>query len=273
MRLYCRKRKGYKYRRSNPFSCWKNPILAFLLSFVALGSLRFRERTKRVVSSLRPRRSSNTKRIRYKQIEMGKLQSEGSTYIKFAASAHGAAISVAEWTLAMKANKHDEVLQWYTLLGDVKFDSFFFELPPVISLEHARKLPMEFVVVHAPDILETARGHSSGNSIFRAYLKENSMTSVFASSEGDATLIAPVNYPTDNSVYSDIAVFCRSAPRMQRLDFWHHVATEYLQCMLNSRPVWLSSGKSSIPWAHVRLNFSPKATMYTAYKTNSTAFG
>jgi hypothetical protein len=56
MGLLCRGRRRYntnKNRRHNSSrSCWRNPFFVFFLSFIALGSLRFRVRTKKAATAL-----------------------------------------------------------------------------------------------------------------------------------------------------------------------------------------------------------------------------
>jgi hypothetical protein len=53
--LLCRGRLARRHKHRRHVSCWRNPFLVFFLSFAALGSLRFRVRTKKVATAWRQR--------------------------------------------------------------------------------------------------------------------------------------------------------------------------------------------------------------------------
>ena len=60
--------------------------------------------------------------------------------------------------------------------------------------------------------------------------------------------------------YGHIANFVRGAPDGQRVRFWNKVGQVFRAAVAQkqTRPIWLSTEGSGVPWLHVRMDSRPK---------------
>ena len=241
-------RRLHKSRRS----CWRNPLVVFILTFLALGSLRFRHR----------RRQRRTITTSYTEIERGSTP-RGVPFVKYQAidSKTGKTLTVQQWA--------NDIIQYQAnaavlnnILAAAPYDAFFWEVRPVDANQQPE---MEFVVVDAPALFSFARSKAD-ETAFARYLGTRQAAAAFDNLGGDARLIAPTNQQRETSPYSDLAAFCRGAPAKQIYSVWQQVAKEYLKRLESAKSaVWLSTCGLGVPWLHFRLDSVPKYYTYDPY--------
>jgi len=285
--LFCQVRRRHKHRRQP--SCWRNPFLVFLLSFAALGSLRFRTRTRNAATALlrHNRNNSNQKHLtnsepthdnipmHYNLAETGTTVS-GHAFQRYQAvqsladGTAGAPVTVQQWAQAMAdtkspAKQQQHALQITNILRDVHFAAFFFETKGV-SAQTAASKSFEFVLVNAPHL--KAFGRTANPAAFADHLSAlNSAATAgtFPNAAGDAVLIAPTQLAQiDSLAYAHFANFCRLAPAHQVTAVWQQAAAALLDRLRNDSgdnaapPVWFSTSGMGVAWLHFRLDNRPK---------------
>merc|ERR1712187_583010 len=87
---------------------------------------------------------------------------------------------------------------------------------------------------------------------------------------GDARLVSPLELG-DREQYGHIAAFVRNAAAKEQQGFWAQVGSAMERVLEErmSRPTWLSTEGSGVPWLHVRLDTRPKYYHTAEYKSFS----
>lgn len=149
------------------------------------------------------------------------------------------------------------------MLRDVPFQAYFWETPPVRSLEEQT---FEFIVQKS-DILAQVRGdpapfaeHISGN-------EGSNCVKAFPNLGRNALLVVPCRNG-DADHYAHIGKFLRSAPHEQVLEFWRTVGAMVRREVdsMGGKPLWVSTSGLGVYWLHVRLDLYPKYYTYQPYK-------
>ena len=145
------------------------------------------------------------------------------------------------------------------ILAELPYAAIRWELPPVKSATAVR--PFECVIINGPDLDTKADLHT-----FRGLFDRLPAGDVGVSPNlgGDALMIlpSPVN---DESSYSHLLAFIRTAPDQQRHRFWK-VVGEATISRLSAEPVWLNTAGGGVAWLHARLDDRPKYYVYSAYR-------
>ena len=186
--------KKHHRRRSPNGSCWRNPCIIFLISFAALGTLRFRvpARSRKVATDLlrkrREHRAANKRRDFLASTIVKNIASAsnstaaataaaGNTIISYkllkesrdankrAFQKYGAVqqeddqpISVQTWAemVSQSADASDSVISGLNhAIRTARFSAVFFETPPVVNMT-ASSQQFEFVLMDAPDLQAVA---------------------------------------------------------------------------------------------------------------------
>ena len=275
-----------KHHPRRSLSCFRNPCVVFLCSFLALASLRFRVRPKRAAQWIhkhsRPLRSkkepeqssavivAHKNSIEIQVQEEGKLPS-GASFQRYQAFFEGGdkkkTVSIQQWTQAM--TDIEPFLQSFLgVLRQNPYQAFFFETRPVTSAEMATK-PFEFVLVDAPDLYDFAISRPDPHA-FAEYFRQCTQACVFSSLNNDATLVAPKPPSnTDNlAIYSHLADFCRKANSELVATTWKLAIQTYVQQVERqaSRPLWFSTSGMGIAWLHFRIDQRPKYYTYGNFR-------
>jgi hypothetical protein len=294
----CRKRRHNKYRKQ--VSCWRNPFVVFLLSFVALGSLRFRVRTKRAAQRMFHKKSSVSNdrgTIQYKLEEEGKL-STGAAFQRYAAfevtsmetpDATPRPLSVLEWAhevLLSESCLHDLI----ETISSSPYKALFWETKGV-TVKAAAETYFEMVLVDAPQLAKFVKGKPNPEAFASHFgtdskCRHSTVGCVFENLGKDATLIAPkpvvskttesVNTdtskhkPTDDADFSHLAVFCRNAPQEIAINVWRLAIETFSKSLVSKKsssdePVWFSTSGMGIAWLHFRVDSSPKYYSYQPF--------
>jgi len=282
-----RHKKRYPRRRSDR---WRNPCFIFLISFLALGSLRFRvparsrKAASQLISKQREKRAakrqqklmrtnSTSTTVTYSLLEKGKAHGR-QNFQKYRVAQYEKPLTVQHWAelMSQAADAHDPVIAGLLeVIRSAPFDATYFETPPVTSLT-ASSQPFEFVLMDAPELHLAASENPDFNAFAQKFSQGNDEYAVsFANLHGDALLIAPkpANKRSHNT-YAHLSHFCRKAADPQITAVWRLAAKEYLQRIASqkhqSQPVWFSTSGMGIYWLHFRLDSVPKYYTYQPYK-------
>ena len=160
--------------------------------------------------------------------------------------------------------QHDATFRSFfnSLLGDVPFDSFRWETPPITTATANR--PFEFAVLDSPE-LATNPDASAFADYFRGAAEGGVVE--FPNLGKDAIMVAPCPNG-EHSAYGHIGAFVRQAPERQRHALWETVG-KAMQRRLSIKPVWLSTAGAGVSWLHVRLDDRPKYYGYAPYRTSA----
>ena len=235
---------------------------------MAIGSLRFRVRTKKAAKNLLRRNKKEVMTIQYTPVERGKLKDDGSSsFVRYTATEQGTdhPVTVQEWAEIMTRSNHaaQDMIQ---VLKASEYKAFFWETKGVTA-QNASTKNFEFVIVDAPRLFAFA-DQNPNPSAFQRHLDACDQPGCqFSNLGGDATLIAPRKLPsTPLSAYSHFAAFVEKAPSSQIQKVLQLSAQAYhkrLQQKDNTKPVWFSTSGMGIAWLHFRLDSQPK---YYTYK-------
>jgi len=141
------------------------------------------------------------------------------------------------------------------------FDGYFWETPSVTSA--TSHLPFEFVLTDAPSFERASPERSAFEEHFTGDSDRDGIVT-FENLGRDATLIVPCPID-DESKYSHLATFVRSAPEAQVDALFRSVGRATLQ-RISERPLWLSTAGMGVYWVHVRLDSRPKYYRHEPYK-------
>lgn len=146
---------------------------------------------------------------------------------------------------------------WISSLGDVAFDAYCWECPPVHDRNRSR--PFECVFVPSPSLSRMAPEPEA----FREHFSPGCKAVTFANLGGDAVLVAPCP-SAGGGDYGHLARFVRSAPEEQQHALWRAVG-DAMDARLDADPTWLSTAGHGVGWLHIRLDSSPKYYRHAAY--------
>lgn len=246
-------------RRHRKVSCWRHPLIVFTLSFVVLGSLRFRTRTKRVAKRIIFR-----KRMEYPRIAES-LASGPQKWQKFGAVKNSQPLTVAEW-LAL-----DPKISLPPLIERVRscpYDAVYFEMPGVTETS-IKGTAMEFVLVDAPE-LSNFGATPNPKSFADQFQKCDSSQKAcqFASLGGDAQLIAPLPPASPQPHYGHFKALAdaKAVADAKVLQETLTLALQAYQSKLSSKKVWFSTSGMGVAWLHFRLDDRPKYYTFVPYK-------
>lgn len=166
----------------------------------------------------------------------------------------------------------DVILYWHenhefrnfyiSVLNASPFDAFFWEHPPVTSLNIRQ--PYEFVLVDSPQLASVSADPSPFREKF-ASLPQGKEMITFENLGRDAELIVPYPVATQN-IYTHLASFIRNAPETQKNNLFTTLANS-LRNRINDSPTWVSTSGLGVYWLHIRLDSSPKYYSYQGYRT------
>lgn len=296
---YFREKRFQYHRRKSQW--WRNPCIIFVVSFLALASLRLRvpERSRRAANRLREqlavhRRertennfskmdfkasnknsttdSSTNAKVHYSIVEKGKDE-KGRSFQRYQAMWEQIPVSVQKWVELMMEDDdaNDAIDSLNNEIQSAPYDAVFFETPPVEARAMGSQ-PVEFILMDAPELHAAASGRPDVNSFAQHWSSNTSADAVaFSNLGGDAKLIAPIpSAAIEDKSYSHLAVFARMASKAQIAAVWRLTANEYLNRVQSQQPqpVWLSTSGMGVNWLHIRLDSVPKYYTYTPFKKN-----
>lgn len=146
-----------------------------------------------------------------------------------------------------------------TLLTGLPYQAIRWEFPPLTT--HSADGPFECAVLNSPGL----KG-SADKETFRALFRriDDSGVGAFPNLGGDAIMILP-GPVDDDSAYSHLLSFLKTAPAQQLHSFWQLVGA-CVQQRLGDRPLWLNTAGGGVAWLHVRLDDRPKYYVYRPYR-------
>jgi hypothetical protein len=152
----------------------------------------------------------------------------------------------------------DFIIQFNNILKASNFSSYFWEVKPV--LKHSLQNPFEFVLVESKRLEQI----SADKRAFGAYFTKGKPVVHFSNLRNDAELIvpSPISNQTD---YSQISRFVRTAEDKQIVDFWKKVGQIYFKS-IGDQKKWLSTSGLGVYWLHVRVDNRPKYYQFSEYK-------
>lgn len=149
---------------------------------------------------------------------------------------------------------------WSKTLAESPWESFFFEVPSIMSRTLNRSF--EFVLVESSALGVITADAQPFASHFAAHPGE--FVIAFPNLGGDALLLVPTpqSHP---ACYAHMARFVRDAPVAQIHAFWQRLGKIMLEQVSND-PLWLSTAGLGVSWLHLRLDSRPKYYRYEPYK-------
>lgn len=145
------------------------------------------------------------------------------------------------------------------MLRQLPFSAIRWETPALIKSSADR--PFECVVVYSPE-LETKANLQPFRSLFEQMSPGG--IDVFPNLGRDALMVLPSPLSED-SAYSHLLAFLRTAPREQLHDFWRAVGESAIK-RLGDKPLWLNTAGGGVAWLHARLDDRPKYYVYGPYR-------
>jgi hypothetical protein len=147
-----------------------------------------------------------------------------------------------------------------SVICESAFDAFFWETPPVTASTLER--PFKFVLVESTSLA----GLRSDPKPFASHFSScrDAAVLTFPNLGGDAILVVPVPL-ADDSCYTHLAKFIRTAPASQVDAFWQ-AAGRAMRDRISGAPTWLSTAGMGVSWLHLRLDSRPKYYRYAPYK-------
>jgi hypothetical protein len=146
---------------------------------------------------------------------------------------------------------------WRAGIGDVPFDAWCWECPPVTAGISAR--PFECVFISSPALARVRPDPEA----FAEHFRPDRSAVTFGNLGGDAVLVAPCPGAVGTD-YSQLASFTATAPQAQQDALWHAVG-EAMRKRIGASPAWLSTAGLGVAWLHVRLDDRPKYYRHAAY--------
>jgi hypothetical protein len=180
-------------------------------------------------------------------------------------------LSVETWAQSMSQSERASTLaqDLTRLIRGTGYQGIFFETPGV-SAHTAGQKQFRICIVDGPSVTKFASSHAS-SSAFQEHLDKCADPHVcsFPNLGGDAMLVVPQKQPgTKDPAYSHLAAFLREAPEEQIAQVWKKVASTYLQILQTrdeTKPVWLSTEGTGVPWLHFRFDDRPKYYHYRPF--------
>ena len=149
------------------------------------------------------------------------------------------------------------------ILANTPYTALRWETPPVTR--SSLHQPFEFVILDSPD-LDRAPDREAFADLFTTM--EPGTVGEFPNLGGDALMIVPSPVDEDSS-YSHLGAFLRSAPYAQLHSFWQMVGSAVISSVDTqpfSQQVWLNTAGGGVAWLHVRLDQRPKYYSYSPYR-------
>lgn len=146
-----------------------------------------------------------------------------------------------------------------TLLTSLPYSAIRWETPHLTSNSAHR--PFECVVINSPGLIGSADKETFRDLFSRI---DDSGVGTFPNLGGDAIMILP-GPVDDDSAYSHLLSFLKTAPAQQLHSFWQLVGACVLQ-RLGDKPLWLNTAGGGVSWLHVRLDDRPKYYVYRPYR-------
>lgn len=141
------------------------------------------------------------------------------------------------------------------------FDAFFWETPPVTAATLDR--PFKFVLVESSSLAGLRSDPKPFASHFSS--KRDAAVLTFPNLGGVAILVVPAPL-ADDSCYTHLARFLRTAPASQVDAFWQAVGRA-MRDRISAAPIWLSTAGFGVSWLHLRLDSRPKYYRHVPYKS------
>ncbi len=146
---------------------------------------------------------------------------------------------------------------WIASLGEVPFDAYCWECPPVSDGNRSR--PFECVLIASPSLSRMGTDPDA----FAEHFRPDREVVTFNNLGGDAMLVAPC--PEGQGDFAHIASFTANASAARQDALWRAVG-EAMVARIGPRPLWLSTAGHGVAWLHVRLDSSPKYYRHAAYR-------
>jgi len=152
--------------------------------------------------------------------------------------------------------------EFISILKRSSFDTYFFETPP--ATETSLNIPFEFILTNSMEL----KGVTEDREAFREHFNNcrETVTS-FPNLGGDALMVVPCP-SSDDTTYSSLGAFMRTASDDQINAFWSRVGSEALQhwSRRKEEKVWMSTSGLGVYWLHLRLDSRPKYYTHDPYK-------
>ncbi len=146
---------------------------------------------------------------------------------------------------------------WIASLGEVPFESYCWECPPVSDGNRSR--PFECVFVSSPSLARMPQDPAD----FAEHFRSGCSVVTFDNLGGDAVLVAPC--PDEAGAdFAHLARFTATASLERQDALWEAVGLA-LESRIGPRPLWLSTAGHGVAWLHVRLDSRPKYYQHAAY--------
>lgn len=169
----------------------------------------------------------------------------------------GAVLSFSDWMRFMLTSQAF-VINFNRIFVESTMESYFWEVRPLTR--NILDKPFEFVLVESKKLPFIKQNGSA----FKAYFRKKDLVVVFPSLRKDAQLIVPTPI-SENTNYSQISKFSRSAEEKQIIEFWKNVALVYREA-IGTKKKWLSTSGLDVYWLHVRVDSRPKYYQHNDYK-------
>lgn len=147
------------------------------------------------------------------------------------------------------------------VLASARFESFFFEMPPMTSATLDRAF--ELALIDAPPLARIRPDPTDFEEHFAA--SGGAEVLAFPNLGKDAMLVVPCPR-APHAAYAHLGTFVRSAPPSQ-IDALFANLGRAVEARLSSAPLWVSTAGLGVSWLHVRLDRRPKYYRHEPYKT------
>jgi hypothetical protein len=147
---------------------------------------------------------------------------------------------------------------WIESLGQVPFDAYCWECPPIQESTRSRRF--ECVFLSSPSLA----GMPVDTEAFAEHFRRDREVVTFGNLGGDALLVVPC--PEESGAdFSHLGSFTKTASPSLQQALWNAVG-QALESRIGARPIWLSTAGHGVAWLHVRLDTRPKYYRYAPYR-------
>lgn len=176
------------------------------------------------------------------------------------------------WAEVLSRWQHDAEFQALcrAVLAEAPYPALFWEMPPLTA--DTRDQPYEWVMINSPTLARVSPNPAPFAQHITAGQGTNQVTT-FTNLGGDAQLIVPCQNG-DETGYTHIAAFMRSAPQPQIAALWSTLG-QTIDANLATRgrqPLWVSTSGLGVFWLHIRLDSRPKYYQHIPYKQTLSKF-
>ncbi|KAL9178810.1 hypothetical protein ACHAXT_003941 [Thalassiosira profunda] len=216
--------------------------------------------------------------VKYVEVPSGR-----SDVTRYAAMKDGKPMAIRAWMVDVAAGLppgHKAASDLSNIIATSPYASILFETAGA-SWTTSAEAQFEFAFVDMPALRRFAENSPDRESFaehFDACNKSEYKTGgkkvcAFANLGGDARLVAPLpQSQVNDSTYSHLAAFVRTAPKEQIAEFWKASASNYLDELTRKHKedaeakTWFSTNGMGVAWLHLRLDARPKYYSYAPFR-------